>query len=114
MQTETEAQANHRNYVSEHSSKHCQNSSWLKPLNRCTLVMRNISPMVFAMSGNASAKAWPACKVGDSFVLGLNDLVGRGPRGWDLTHPRIERKRKAPRVWLVSGARTMSILQNGV
>ena len=42
-------------------------------------------------------------------MLGLNDLVGRGPRGWDLRHPRIERKRKAPRVWLVSGARTMSI-----
>lgn len=41
-------------------------------------------------------------------LINPNDLVGRGPRGWDPAHPRMEHKRKAPSVWVASGARTMS------
>jgi hypothetical protein len=65
--------------------------------------------MGFAMSGNASGKAWPACKVGDSFMLGLNDLVGRGLGDGTLGTLGLNAKVKPRGFGWCSGARTISI-----
>ena len=71
-------------------------NSLLLPNWLCTLALAALSSIVSSEL---------ALKLLGRVLINPNDLVGRGPRGWDLAHPRMERKRKAPSAWVASRAR---------